>query len=205
MSKEEKLVLGVDFCREIAKGRQATKMYFHLVLEFGDIYSTIPIRKGTGLKNLIAKGNNVSDLITPNMEALMRTIIMMGCAKDWPTYLNSSEYKKWHDKHHGLSKETYEEKTTETKKQRTSKRNKTRTGRCSPIQKKPTIKKFTLPTMKKQTMHKPVSEVPHAIDEQLPLTTNHDSNLTRNVSSHTLDQTANLTVLYWGTAGMMME
>ena len=125
-------------------------------------------RKGTGLKNMIAKGNNVSDLITPNMEALMRTIIMMGCAKDWPTYLNSSEYKKWHDNHHGIPEDTSEEKTTKAKKPRTSKQKKARIGRCSPIQKKATIKKFTLPTMKKQTMQKPVSEVPHAVEEEPP-------------------------------------
>ena len=100
MTNDQKMFLDRDYCKEIAKGRQSAKMYCHLILEFGDIYATVKTRKGTGLKNIIAKGGKVSELITPNMEAIMRTIIITGCARDWPAYLNSKEYKEWLSNQH---------------------------------------------------------------------------------------------------------
>ena len=89
-----------EYCKQIAKGRQCAKMYCHFILEFGYIYATVKTRKGTGLKNIIAKGGKVSELITPNMEAIMRTIIITGCARDWPGYLNSEVYKEWLSNQH---------------------------------------------------------------------------------------------------------
>ena len=47
------------------------------------------------LWRVIAGGEKVSSLITMNMEAMMRTIIYIGCSKDWPNYLNSKEYLEW--------------------------------------------------------------------------------------------------------------
>ena len=41
----------------------------------------------------ICNGKNVSDVISQNMEALMITILEMGCGKDWPEYLSSDEYQ----------------------------------------------------------------------------------------------------------------
>ena len=47
------------------------------------------------LWRVIAGGEKVSSLITMNMEAMVRTIIYIGCSKDWPNYLNSKEYLEW--------------------------------------------------------------------------------------------------------------
>ena len=104
MNNEKRTLFGMEFCKEIVKGREAKRDYCRLVLEFGDIYSTEKMRKGTGIKVNIANGRKVSDLITPNMEAMMRTIIMIGCAKDWPAYLNSTEYMEWISSKHPVPK-----------------------------------------------------------------------------------------------------
>ena len=43
----------------------------------------------------IASGINISDVITENMEAFMRTILTVGCSHDWPNYLKSEEFQEW--------------------------------------------------------------------------------------------------------------
>ena len=51
--------------------------------------------KRTNLCSAIAKGNKFCDLVTTNMEAFMRTVLFVGCGRDWPGYLNSKIYTDW--------------------------------------------------------------------------------------------------------------
>ena len=95
MTKAEKEEYGPRFCRQIAKGRQCPGAYAKLILTFGDIFALQKIGKGKQLMRKIAEGLKIGDAITPNMEALMRTVLIIGCSHDWPKYLNSETYQNW--------------------------------------------------------------------------------------------------------------
>ena len=95
MTKAEKEEYGPRFCRRIAKGRQCPGAYAKLILTFGDIFALQKIGKGKQLMRKIAEGLKIGDAITPNMEALMRTVLIIGCSHDWPKYLNSETYQNW--------------------------------------------------------------------------------------------------------------
>lgn len=84
------------------RGRNEAKIYIEFVLMFGGIFVENKLAKRTNLCSTIAKGNRLCDLITTNMEAFMRTILFVGCSKDWPEYLQSEEYRKWFCKTHTL-------------------------------------------------------------------------------------------------------
>ena len=84
------------------RGRNEAKMYIEFVLMFGGIFVENKLAKRTNLCSAIAKGNKLCDLMTTNMEAFMRTILFVGCSKDWPEYLQSEEYRKWFCKTHTL-------------------------------------------------------------------------------------------------------
>lgn len=69
-----------------------------MFLYFGDIFCFDSSIKRTSFVELMAKGGKISTAITAKMEAFMRTIIEVGCGKDWPEYLKSPELKAWKEK-----------------------------------------------------------------------------------------------------------
>lgn len=95
MSKEEKEGYGPNFCKEIEKGRQSPGAYAKFLLGFGDIFAKVKTGKGKSFMRKVADGLKIGEVITPNMEAFMRTILIKGCSHDWPKYLNSERYQKW--------------------------------------------------------------------------------------------------------------
>lgn len=48
-----------------------------------------------GFTASIAMGHKLSKIMTMNMEAFMRTVLEIGCEKDWPAYLKSEKYLNW--------------------------------------------------------------------------------------------------------------
>ena len=95
LSPAKQARFGKDRCDKMLKGRKQARVYIEFLLTFGDIYLEKKWKRGTKIHELICKGNKLCDLITTNMEALMRTVLYVGCSLDWPAYLNSSVYKKW--------------------------------------------------------------------------------------------------------------
>ena len=95
MSKEEKEGYGPNFCKKIEKGRQCPGAYAKFLLRFGDIFAKVRTGKGKSFMRKVVDGLKIGEVITPNMEAFMRTILIKGCSHDWPKYLNSERYQKW--------------------------------------------------------------------------------------------------------------
>ena len=95
LSPAKQAGLDRERCNKMLKGRKEAKVYIEFLLIFGDIYLEKKWKRGTRIHELICKGNKLCDLMTTNMEAFMRTVLYVGCSVDWPTYLNSSVYKKW--------------------------------------------------------------------------------------------------------------
>ena len=95
MPKQQQQEFNVEFCDRIIQGRKYPKEYSKLLLTFGDIFLKRSSDRKSNLCGLIIEGNTVCKLMTKNMEALMRTIVYIGCSKDWPNYLNSPEYQRW--------------------------------------------------------------------------------------------------------------
>ena len=69
-----------------------------MLIRFGDIFSKERVGKGKSFVRKIASGVKISDLITHNMEAFMRTVLSVGCSHDWPNYLKSDKYQEWNAK-----------------------------------------------------------------------------------------------------------
>ena len=92
MSSAEKAKVGPSFWKAVAEGRQNTKAYFDMLIRFGDIFSKERVGKGKSFVRKIASGVKISDLITHNMEAFMRTVLSVGCSHDWPNYLKSDKW-----------------------------------------------------------------------------------------------------------------
>ncbi len=95
MTLEEQDDFDIDFCNKILIGRKHPNEYSKLLLTFGEIFLKKKSDRSMSLWRVIAGGEKVSSLITINMEAMMRTIVFIGCSKDWPNYLNSKEYLEW--------------------------------------------------------------------------------------------------------------
>jgi len=88
--------LGDDFVKGIKKGREDLEAhYMNMFYLFGDIFCIGGDLTRNDFIVSICNGKNVSDVISQNMEALMITILEMGCGKDWPEYLSSDEYQTW--------------------------------------------------------------------------------------------------------------
>ena len=77
------------------KGRKEPSVYIDFLMTFGGVYVKNKLPKRTSFCSAIAKGNKLCDLITTNTEVLMRTVLFVGCSKDWPGYLEGEEYRSW--------------------------------------------------------------------------------------------------------------
>ena len=77
------------------KGRKEPSVYIDFLMTFGGVYVKNKLPKRTTFCSAIAKGNKLCDLITTNTEAFMRTVLFVGCSKDWPRYLEGEEYRSW--------------------------------------------------------------------------------------------------------------
>ena len=84
-----------EFCDKMIVGRKNQKEYAKVLLTFGDFFLKRNLTPSTSICNLIVRGEKICKLMTTNMEAMMRTIIYIGCSKDWPNYLRSKEYSEW--------------------------------------------------------------------------------------------------------------
>ena len=84
-----------EFCDKMIIGMKNQKEYAKVLLTFGNIFLKRNLTPSTSICNLIVRGEKICKLMTTNMEAMMRTIIYIGCSKDWPNYLNSKEYLEW--------------------------------------------------------------------------------------------------------------
>ena len=98
LSAEKQARLGKPNSDKMLRGRKEPKIYIEFLLTFGDIYLEHRLKKGKMLYETISEGNKLSELITTNMEALMRTVVYVGCSSDWPKYLESEEYLSWCNK-----------------------------------------------------------------------------------------------------------
>ena len=76
-------------------GRNEPEIFVDFIMTFGEIYMLRDLPRGTTFCEMIAKGNKFSDLVSINMEAFMRTVLFIGCSKDWPNYLRSKAYRQW--------------------------------------------------------------------------------------------------------------
>ena len=94
--KLNKDILGAEFVEGIRKGREdLAPHYLNMFYLFGDIFCVEKKMMKSDFILSIQNGANVSDLITQNMEALMMTILEIGCGKDWPEYLEGDDYQMW--------------------------------------------------------------------------------------------------------------
>ena len=87
--------MDLTFAKKIEKGRQCPGAYAKFLLGFGDIFAKVKTGKGKSFMRKVVDGLKIGEVITPNMEAFMRTILIKGCSHDWPKYLNSERYQKW--------------------------------------------------------------------------------------------------------------
>jgi len=63
---------------------------------FGDLFCCQKRLTNSEWIRTIAFGDrSLGDLITPNMEALMLTILETGCNRDWENFRKSDKYKAW--------------------------------------------------------------------------------------------------------------
>ena len=105
---------------KMLKGRNEPKVYIEFLLTFGEIYLEKRLPRKSNFCLTISKGNKLNDIMTTNMEAFMRTVLFIGCSKDWPEYLESEVYKDWLNKRYKIkSKDPGQDKvdnsvTTET-------------------------------------------------------------------------------------------
>ena len=76
------------------------------LVTFGYIFCGSKLPQRTDIPTAIKNGVKINDVMTLNMEALMRTILDTGCRRDWPGYLNSSEYKNWFKQQHGTERKS---------------------------------------------------------------------------------------------------
>lgn len=95
LSAQQRARFGKDQCQKMLKGRKEPSVYIDFLMTFGAIYVENKLPKRTTFCSAIAKGNKLCDLITTNTEAFMRTVLFVGCSKDWPGYLGSEEYRRW--------------------------------------------------------------------------------------------------------------
>lgn len=93
---ETKKHLEEGFAEAVKLGRQEGGVhYMRMLAYFGDIFCYVDNIRRFKFQTSIASGVSVSNAITVNMEAIMRTIIVVGCGKDWPDYLKSPDYINW--------------------------------------------------------------------------------------------------------------
>ena len=111
MSKEDRSKFDENFCDRIIDGRKCkTNDYMRLLITFGDIFCGSKLHQRSNITDTIKNGMKINEIISLNMEALMRTIIDTGCRNDWPGYLDSAEYKSWFNQQHGTEDSTSESK-----------------------------------------------------------------------------------------------
>lgn len=89
-----------EFSTKIKEGSENNNVhYFNMLYHFGDIYAGKKhYKREEFLKDIVHHKIYVSTLITGNMEALMCTILEVGCWNDWREYLESDKYKQWEAK-----------------------------------------------------------------------------------------------------------
>lgn len=94
--KEAKKYLEDDFADAIKLGREGGgEKYKRMLVYFGDIFCFVENIKRVKFVPSMATGLVLSNAITTNMEAFMRTILFVGCGTDWPKYLKSPDYLRW--------------------------------------------------------------------------------------------------------------
>jgi len=87
---------GKDFADALMKGRNELPVhYMNMFYFFGDFFCSESQTKREKFVDCILKEQNLSSLISVNMEALMVTVLHTGCGVDWPDYLNSRAYNDW--------------------------------------------------------------------------------------------------------------
>ena len=107
LSQDDRERYNNEVCNEINKGRKCkTEEYMKTLVTFGYIFCGSKLPQRTDIPTAIKNGVKINDVMTLNMEALMRTILDTGCRRDWPGYLNSSEYKNWFKQQHGTKKKS---------------------------------------------------------------------------------------------------
>lgn len=90
-----------EFTIGITKGGEKYNIhYMHMFFYFGDVFvGKKYYNRDAFLKDVVNRNMKVSDLITGNNEALMRTILEAGCWNDWREYRESDLYKSWKEKY----------------------------------------------------------------------------------------------------------
>lgn len=69
--------------------------YLRMFYYFGPIFCFDKEAKRYGFIRTVSQGVQVTKLVSVTMEALMRTIVEIGCAETWPRYMDSDAYKDW--------------------------------------------------------------------------------------------------------------
>lgn len=88
--------IGGDFAKAIKLGREDGGVHYkRMLLYFGDVFCFVKNVKRMKFVPAMAAGFVFSNVMTTNMEAFMRTILVIGCGTDWPTYLKSDDYVRW--------------------------------------------------------------------------------------------------------------
>ena len=107
LSQDDRERYNNDVCNKVNDGRKCkTEEYMETMVTFGNIFCGNKLPQRTDITTAIKNGVKINDIMTLNMEALMRTIIDSGCRRDWPGYLNSAEYKNWFKQQHGTGKKS---------------------------------------------------------------------------------------------------
>ena len=104
---KEALVLEPSFSLKIVEGRGdhgESKAYLTMYERFGDMFCFVEGLERRTFFRKVAQGADLDKLITPTMEALMVTILEVGCGTDWsklrqqPDYIAHMKHKREPDK-----------------------------------------------------------------------------------------------------------
>ena len=77
LSAKKQARFGKEQCQKMLKGRKEPSIYIEFLMTFGGVYVKDRIPKRSNFCTMVAKGNRMCDLITTNMEALMRTVLLL--------------------------------------------------------------------------------------------------------------------------------
>lgn len=94
--EEEGDIFDEKFVNGLKEGRTCKgNEYIMAIVLFADVFQFQKYTKSEDFAAKAAFGSDLNSLMSQNEETMLRTVLEIGCGKDWPEYKATDEYKAW--------------------------------------------------------------------------------------------------------------